>query len=100
MNNIQTIAKNTFVLLISVASSYFLTFIFIMYSARYLGVESFGILSFALALNLILSAFTDLGFSKLMVREVSRNHAVASRFIGNITFMKLFFILRESQYNI
>jgi len=89
MNNIQTIAKNTFVLLISVAISYFLGFIFIMYSARYLGAENFGILSFALALNLLLMAFTDLGVSKLMVREVSRNRAVAPTYINNIIFMKI-----------
>ncbi|MBA7530511.1 hypothetical protein ES705_22719 [subsurface metagenome] len=47
MNTIQRIAKNTGVLLISQIASYIIGFFFIMYTARYLGAEGFGILSFA-----------------------------------------------------
>jgi O-antigen/teichoic acid export membrane protein len=49
MNTVQRIAKNTAVLLLSQIASYILGFFFIMYTARYLGAEGFGILSFALA---------------------------------------------------
>ena len=43
MNTVQRIAKNTSVLLISQIASYILGFFFIMYTARYLGAEGFGI---------------------------------------------------------
>jgi len=43
MNTIQRIAKNTGVLLISQIASYIIGFFFIMYTARYLGAEGFGI---------------------------------------------------------
>lgn len=48
MNTVQRIAKNTVVLLISDIISKALGFFYVMYTARYLGVEGFGILSFAL----------------------------------------------------
>jgi hypothetical protein len=43
MNTIRRIAKNTGVLLTSQMVSYILGFFFIMYTARYLGAEGFGI---------------------------------------------------------
>ena len=48
MKTIQRISKNVGVLFISQILSYSLVFTLI-YTARYLGVEGFGILSFALA---------------------------------------------------
>ncbi len=44
MNTIQRIAKNIGVLLVSQIASYILGFFIIMYTARYLGAEGFGIL--------------------------------------------------------
>ena len=57
MNTIQRIAKNTGVLLFAQIASYILGFFFVMYTARYLGAEGFGILSFALAFTGIFSVF-------------------------------------------
>jgi len=42
-----------------------------MYTARYLGAEGFGILSFALAFTGIFGVFADLGLRQLTVREVT-----------------------------
>ncbi|MGB2842998.1 MAG: oligosaccharide flippase family protein [Halobacteriota archaeon] len=44
MNTVQRIAKNTSVLLFAQIASYIIGFFFIMYTARYLGAEGFGIL--------------------------------------------------------
>jgi len=43
MNTVQRIAKNAGVLLFAQIASYILGFFFLMYTARYLGAEGFGI---------------------------------------------------------
>lgn len=93
MNTVQRIAKNTGVLLVSRIASYTLGFFFIMYTARYLGAEGFGILSFALAFTGIFGVFSDLGLSTLTVREVARDKSLASKYLGNIAVMKIFLVI-------
>lgn len=92
MNTVRRIAKNTGVLLGSQIASYIINFFFIMYTARYLGVEGFGVLSFALAFTAIFGAFTDLGLSTLTVREVAVNKSLASKYLGNIVVMKIILV--------
>lgn len=89
MNTVQRIAKNTGVLLTSQAISYLLGFFYTMYSARYLGAEKFGILSFALAFAGIFSVFVDLGLNIFMIREVARDKSLAGKYLGNIFIMKI-----------
>lgn len=93
MNTVQRIAKNTGVLLISQIASYILGFFFIMYTARYLGAEGFGILSFALAFTGIFGVFADLGLSTLTVREVSRDKSLATKYLGNIAVIKIILVI-------
>jgi len=88
MNTIQRIAKNTGILLISQILSYVITFFFTMYTARYLGAEGFGILSFAIAFTAIFGVFSDLGLNTLMVREVARNKSLAQKYLLNTALMK------------
>ncbi|TFH43900.1 MAG: flippase, partial [ANME-2 cluster archaeon] len=92
MNTVRRIAKNTIVLLIAQIVTMALGFFYVMYTARYLGAEGFGVLSFGLAFTGIFSVFTDLGLSQLTVREVARNKTLASKYIGNIMTMKLFLV--------
>ena len=92
MNTVQRIAKNTGVLLISQIVSKVLGFFYIMYTARYLGVEGFGILSFALAFTGIFGVFSDLGLSALIVREVARDKTLISKYLGNIAVMKIILV--------
>lgn len=61
-----------------------------MYTARYLGAEGFGILSFALAFAGIFGVFTDIGLRNLTVREVAREKSLAGKYLGNIVVMKIF----------
>lgn len=93
MNTIRRIAKNTLVLLIAQIISMGLGFFYMMYTARYLGAEGFGVLSFAMAFTGIFGVFTDLGLSQLTVREIARNKTLADKYIGNIIPIKLFLIL-------
>lgn len=93
MNTAQKIVKNTSVLLISQILSFLLAFFYTIYYANYLGAAGFGMISAALALAGILTIFTDLGLSALTIREVARDKSIASKYIGNITLIKLFFSL-------
>jgi len=88
MNTIQRIAKNTAVLLAATIISKVLGFFYVMYIARYLGAEGFGILSFALAFTGIFGVFTDLGLRSLTVREVARDKSLAKKYLNNISVMK------------
>lgn len=89
MNPVQRVAKNISVMFVSQIITYVLAFIFVMYSARYLGVDNFGILSFALAFSGIMIIFADLGLSSLMVREASRNKKLMESYLKNILSLKL-----------
>jgi len=93
MNTVQRIAKNTGVLLISQIVSRVLSFFYIIYTARYLGAEGFGILSFALAFTGIFGIFTDLGLSTLTVREVARNKSLTEKYLGNVVIIKLVLVV-------
>lgn len=88
MNMIRTIARNTLILftgeIITILSSYLYT----IFTARYLGAEGFGILSFAIAFTGISCLLVDLGLSVLTTREVSRNNLLAGKYIGNILAIK------------
>ena len=93
MNTVQRIAKNTGVLLVSKVVSYVIGFFFIMYTARYLGAEGFGTLSFALAFTGIFGVFADLGLRQLTVREVARDKSLAGKYLGNIAVMKVILVI-------
>ena len=88
MNTVQRIAKNTGVLLVSQIVSYIIGFFFIMYTARYLGVGGFGILSFALVFTGIFGVFSDLGLSTLTVREAARDKFQASKYLNNVLCLR------------
>ena len=92
MSTVQRIAKNTSVLLAAQVASSFLGFFFMMYTARYLGAAGFGILSFALAFTAIFGIFTDLGLQPLTVREVARDKSLASKYLANISLMKVILV--------
>lgn len=85
----QTIAKNTLFLMVAKLVGMVLGFFYVMYVARYLGAEKYGILSFALSFAAISSIFLNLGFGILTTREVSRNKELGGKFIGNFVLIKL-----------
>lgn len=109
MNTIQRIIKNVSLLFISQMISYVFGFFALVYAARYLGVESFGILSLAIAFTGIFSVFMDMGLSTLTTRELARKKSDTETYISNITTIKLvltlinlgliFFIVQFLGYN-
>ena len=93
MSDARKIAKNTTVLYIAQIITYVLGFFITVYTIRYLSVDSYGILSTALALTGIYVVFSDLGLSTLTVREVARDKSLTKKYVGNTTVMKLFLSL-------
>ncbi|GAB6056786.1 flippase [Methanobacterium movens] len=89
MNAVQRIFKNIGVLFLAHMLNYIFGFITLTFSAKYLGVEGFGILSFALAFTGIFSVLMDLGLNTLTIREVSRDKSLLKQYVANITSIKL-----------
>lgn len=75
----QTIAKNTFWLFFGQIVSRLIKVALVVYAARILGVEGYGLFSFALSYIMILAIFSDIGISSLLVREMSKNFDLPSR---------------------
>ena len=88
MTALQRIIKNTGLLLFSDIITKILGFFYIMYIARYLGAEGFGVLSFALAFTGIFSMFIDLGMHQLIIREVARDRSLARKYLANVALLE------------
>lgn len=89
MSTARKIAKNTMFLMISQVISYVLAFFYMIYIARYLGADGFGILSFALAFTGIFSILADLGLNTLTVREIARDKLLTGKYLINVVSMKI-----------
>ena len=89
MKPIQRIAKNTFFLLASNIIQFFLSFIFLTKTTRYLGSEEYGVLSFAIAFASIVIFLADLGISTVMVRDIARDKTIAPKYFSNSILLKL-----------
>jgi len=89
MSNVQRIARNTTLLLLSSVASFILGFFFTMYVARYLAAEGFGVLSFALAFTAIFGVLTDIGLQTLMIREITRDKSLAQKYLRNVAALKV-----------
>jgi O-antigen/teichoic acid export membrane protein len=96
MDPIASIAKNTFVMLASRCVLLALGFAYTMYTARYLGTEGYGIISFALALSAIFLVFSDLGLGTLATREISRNRSLTGTYLSNLAVIKALLVLLAS----
>ncbi len=90
MNTVERIARNASVLFIANVVTMLLGFISLSITGRYLGAELFGVLSLALAFAGIFGVVSDLGLSTLTTREVARNKSLVSKYVGNITVIRVF----------
>jgi len=67
-----------------------LWFVFITAACmRLLGIHEFGVMTAALSLGMIATAFVDLGMTQYTTREVSRDPAKASLFFSNFMMLRL-----------
>lgn len=69
----------------------FIGIIFIFILARYLGVEQFGLYEFLFSLPVIFTILINPGFSMVMLREVSQNKSLSTKYLENVIILKAMF---------
>ena len=85
----QTIAKNTFWLSISETTGRLLRVIIIIYAARVLGAAGWGAFSYMASLAAILTIFSDIGISTVLIREVVKNPSARESYFSTAFVLKL-----------
>jgi O-antigen/teichoic acid export membrane protein len=88
MSLLQRVVKNIGFYITSQIVSCVLSFVFFIYAARYLGIENFGLLSFAIALMAIFGVFCDLGLKQISAREIARNNSFSEKHLGNAIMIR------------
>ena len=81
LGTIKRVAKNTTILYISEIFSKFFGFVYVMYMARYLGAEGYGVISFAIAFTEIFAVFMDFGINQISIRDISRDRTIQSNIL-------------------
>jgi O-antigen/teichoic acid export membrane protein len=89
MNSIQRIAKNIGFSGISQGMVSILSFIFLIYIARYLGEAQYGNYSFAISFTSLFIIFADIGISQLIIREIARDKEITSEYVTNVSIIKI-----------
>ncbi|MGD0950814.1 MAG: flippase [Methanotrichaceae archaeon] len=90
MNLVQRVAKNTLSLILASVISMVLGLFYGVYTARYLGPERYGTISFAIAFIGLFSILTDIGIQQLALREIARDKSLVGKYLGNIAVLKVF----------
>lgn len=85
----QTVLKNTFWLTSGTVISRVIRAVFIIYAARILGTEGYGVISYALSLAAFFQIFTDIGLSSLLTRESAKNPEKISAYLSTTFYLKL-----------
>ena len=85
----QTVAKNTFWLFFGNISSRLIKAGIIIYAARILGAEEWGIFSYALSLAAFFTVFTDFGISTVITRESSKDITVQETYFATSLVIKI-----------
>ena len=88
MSQVKTIFKNMSWLLISQIIASICGFIWTVLMARYLGVNDYGILGFAISLTGMLSILFDFGIGFLSVRHIATNYDSTPKYLGNAIPLK------------
>jgi O-antigen/teichoic acid export membrane protein len=83
MNIVRRVAKNSIALFISGMIVSILSIILSIVIARNLGIVIFGKYAFAIAFVTLFEQFSDLGYTTLSIRNISREKTQASKYISN-----------------
>ncbi|MFA6365060.1 MAG: flippase [Candidatus Paceibacterota bacterium] len=92
-NNKQTVAKNTLWLTIGTVASRVIKALIIIYAARRLGTENYGVFSYALSLSALFSILADIGMSTIIIREISQNAEKTEKILGTSLVIKVSLVL-------
>ena len=85
----QTVAKNTAWLTIGTIFSRTIRALLILYAARLLGTEGYGVFSYAMSLAAFFGIFSDIGLSSLLTREAVKQPEKIKAYLSTTFFLKL-----------
>lgn len=89
----QTIVKNTIWLTVSMVLGRVIRAGVIIYAARVLGAEGYGVFSYAMSLAAFFSLFSDMGLTGLTTREVAKHPEEKSGYIATVSVIKAFVLV-------
>ena len=90
MNTARRITFNFLSLMSAEVISKVLQIFIFIYLARTFGKDGFGIFSFGLSFAFIIVIIANFGLSALLVREISRNKRLVSKYLSNALVSKIF----------
>lgn len=93
MSKVKSIFNNMSWLFISQIVGSVCGFIWTIVIARYLGVNDYGVLGFAISLSGILAITMDLGVNSHVVREISTDYELTAKYLGNAIPLKSLFVV-------
>lgn len=85
----RNILKQASFLFIAQSFNRVISFFYVIYLARVLGVEQFGLYTVALAYFSIISSFADFGFNRYLIREIAQDHLKVHKLMTNITMLRI-----------
>lgn len=85
----RNILKQTSWLFLAQSLTRIISFFYIIYLARILGVEDFGLFNVALAYFSIISSIADFGFNRFLIREMASDKSKAAEIVWNVCMLRL-----------
>lgn len=89
MSKVKLVAENTAYAFTGKLISKVISLLTVIIIARYLGEAEYGRYSFVFAFISLFSIISELGILQILLREISRNHEIAGRMIGNAILIKI-----------
>ncbi len=89
----QTIAKNTFWLFLGNIGGKLLKALLIIYAARVLGADGYGVFAYALSLSALFTTFIDFGINAIITRESTRDLSLQQKYFSTAFVIKLAMLL-------
>lgn len=87
----RRVARNSAFLMMSKVIEIGITFVITALTARYLGVEKFGLFAVATAVSTALVPLADFGVERIVCREISRDASRAASYVGTTFVMRAAF---------
>ena len=89
MQTIKDLVRNSGFLFLNGVATNILSFFALLYIARYLGPEKYGMYTFVFAFIYFFSFIPDMGIHQILVREAAKEPEKVGKLIGNGTIMQI-----------
>lgn len=87
----RTIFKQTSYLFLSQSITRLFSFVYLIYIAKALGVDNFGLISVALAYFSLTASISDFGFNRFLIREITEDKNKIGEYLWNVVLTRLTF---------